>query len=714
MSDTQPSEPAREERGHVHHVKLNTCLLDFSDELSSETDSKKIIRLDESTSQLIILYPQEGKVVRMVYANTSSVLASGNRPTKREIRFSVQNKDVTCAKFSPDDNYIAFQSNPSMIEFIHLREESQAFIQSCKKSNWNGQIRNSILGFYWTYSDNMLFITLNGLDLYQFPPTNSTSFLPSRKKEMKAIKDFKQQINWFVYSAKHRVVLASTGVTSVTASGHSSTCIQGFYLEHNNIVKLGKFNMEKKQPPSATPNKMPVAVKQEELTIASIYGRLYCIHTDNSNSVVTLYLITRDDIRKFLEIRIPSREEAHVHVIDNLLVMHCTVSKVALIYDIKRKKGQEYPFSEPLPLSPTAPPSTTSDHTTVQPYQGSWVFFSPNLILDEEKGYLWDVSIDLEGIAASCSERKKLIHFVLRRSMPSSKELLLRHLRNSIQDQESLSTLAKLFDCINFVLAKDINKRGIDDDNEGTPKLDRSSTRSTIKSSSDMHKLLTSSPNLHHSGVGLPSSPQVPLHTNRNQDGYILVTQQDMYQYVFLPFVEQGMDHQFMIGVITEYTRSLHFNHVTVDPLLYQLLISYLVRNDKFYQLHQMLQYHVVSDSAHVACQLLSLESRYPPAYQLALDMFKRLNTDEEILEVLLTKRQIVLALRFLRSHRNLQYSVARILDIAATENDPTLFYTTYKFFEARREIKGAECAGAAQHFQQLFVSAPSVNRFNK
>lgn len=42
------------------------------------------------------------------------------------------------------------------------------------------------------------------------------------------------------------------------------------------------------------------------------------------------------------------------------------------------------------------------------------------------------------------------------------------------------------------------------------------------------------------------------------------------------------------------------------------------------------------------ACQLLSLEKDYPPAYQLALDMFKRLGqTSSDIYDVLLTKNHV-------------------------------------------------------------------------
>jgi hypothetical protein len=43
------------------------------------------------------------------------------------------------------------------------------------------------------------------------------------------------------------------------------------------------------------------------------------------------------------------------------------------------------------------------------------------------------------------------------------------------------------------------------------------------------------------------------------------------------------------------------------------------------------------------------LENLYPPAHQLALDMLKRLSTaNEEIIEVLLSKQQILPALRYL------------------------------------------------------------------
>ena len=67
----------------------------------------------------------------------------------------------------------------------------------------------------------------------------------------------------------------------------------------------------------------------------------------------------------------------------------------------------------------------------------------------------------------------------------------------------------------------------------------------------------------------------------------------------------------------------------------------------RFYQLHQYLQYHVIGDSKPVACLLLSLESVYAPARQLALDMMTRLGTaTEEMIEIFLAEGKLISALQ--------------------------------------------------------------------
>jgi hypothetical protein len=180
-----------------------------------------------------------------------------------------------------------------------------------------------------------------------------------------------------------------------------------------------------------------------------------------------------------------------------------------------------------------------------------------------------------------------------------------------------------------------------------------------------------------------------PSSALRIGDSVVSVTQADMYTHVFVPIEGRDpplLDTKYVVGVITEYIRSLNFHHVAVTPFLYELLINFLVSNCRWYQLHQFLQYHVVSDSTHVACQLLSLEAKYPPAYQLALDMMKRLSTHEQIVEVLISKNYLLQALRFMKSHR-VKIPPKRVLEAAVQLRDNAILFHVFKFFESRKEL---------------------------
>lgn len=103
-----------------------------------------------------------------------------------------------------------------------------------------------------------------------------------------------------------------------------------------------------------------------------------------------------------------------------------------------------------------------------------------------------------------------------------------------------------------------------------------------------------------------------------------VVDQSDVYTHVLSPFTEnKEMPHKFVIAVLMEYIRSLNQFQIAVQHYLHELVIKTLVQHNLFYMLHQFLQYHVLSDSKPLACLLLSLESFYPPAHQLSLDMLK-------------------------------------------------------------------------------------------
>lgn len=68
------------------------------------------------------------------------------------------------------------------------------------------------------------------------------------------------------------------------------------------------------------------------------------------------------------------------------------------------------------------------------------------------------------------------------------------------------------------------------------------------------------------------------------------------------------------------------------------------------------------------------------------MDMFKRLSTaDSEIIDILLSRGQILSALRYVKAVDKVDSISARqFLEAAANEDDKMLFYTVYKFFEER------------------------------
>lgn len=56
-------------------------------------------------------------------------------------------------------------------------------------------------------------------------------------------------------------------------------------------------------------------------------------------------------------------------------------------------------------------------------------------------------------------------------------------------------------------------------------------------------------------------------------------------------------DKKYAVSILIEYIRSLTDNKITIEHFLFELLINCLVINKMYFQLHQMVQYHIIMDS---------------------------------------------------------------------------------------------------------------------
>ncbi|PKU40992.1 hypothetical protein llap_8706 [Limosa lapponica baueri] len=329
---------------------------------------------------------------------------------------------------------------------------------------------------------------------------------------------------------------------------------------------------------------------------------------------------------------------------------------------------------------PVAGPASVTSQAPVpcKLYSSSWIVFQPDIIISASEGYLWSLQVKLEPVVNLLLDKGKLMDFLLQRK--ECKMVILSVCSQMLSEPErgSLSVIATVFDKLNHEYKKYLE-------------AEQSYTMVVEAGLSRSNPLL-----------------KRPVRTQA------VIDQSDMYTHVLSVFTEKKeAPHKFTIAVLMEYIRSLNQFQIAVQHYLYELVIKTLVQHNLFYTLHQFLQYHVLSDSKPLACLLLSLESIYPPAHQLSLDMLKRLSTaNDEIVEVLLSKHQVLAALRFIRGiggHDSI--SARKFLDAAKQAEDDMLFYTIFRFFEQRNQrlrgnpsfTPGEHCEEHVAFFKQVF-----------
>nr|VZI52248.1 unnamed protein product [Spirometra erinaceieuropaei] len=167
--------------------------------------------------------------------------------------------------------------------------------------------------------------------------------------------------------------------------------------------------------------------------------------------------------------------------------------------------------------------------------------------------------------------------------------------------------------------------------------------------------------------------------------------------------------------LVLDYMRALKENLLPVDTMLNELLASSIIRAGDFCRLVHCVQSHTLTDSTQIVFQLLALESAFPPAGRLALDMLQRMGTaNEAILEILLTKGDPITALRFCQSRPDLfalPDTPRKLLDAAKQSSNPLVFYSVFRFFELaaqRQSSYACSLHGSVVHYKGFKVARMS------
>ncbi|XP_053872583.1 regulator of MON1-CCZ1 complex isoform X2 [Malaclemys terrapin pileata] len=606
------------------------------------------VQFEKANPVNCVFFDEANKQVFAVRSGGATGVVVKGLEDKNPISFRMEDKgEVKCIKFSLGNKILAVQRTSKSVDFLNFIPDCPQleYTQECKTKNAN------ILGFCWTSSTEIVFITDQGIEFYQVLP---------EKRSLKLVKNQNINVNWYMYCPESSVILLSTTVLG--------NVLQPFYFKGGTMSKLSKFEIEL----PAAPKSSKLSLSERDIAMATIYEQLYVLylrhHSRTSNSTgaeVVLYHLPRESSCKKMHIlKLNRTGKFALNVVDNLVVVHHQDTETSVIFDIKLKgefDGTVTLHQLVLPARsiqpyqiPVAGPASVTNQSPVpcKLYSSSWIVFQPDIIISASEGYLWNLEVKLEPVVNLLPDKGKLMDFLLQRKECKMVILSVCSQMLSEPDRGTLAVIATVFDKLNHEYKKYLE-------------AEQSYTMVVETGQSRGNPLL-----------------KRPVRTQA------VIDQSDMYTHVLSVFTEKK-----------------HY--------LYELVIKTLVQHNLFYMLHQFLQYHVLSDSKPLACLLLSLESIYPPAHQLSLDMLKRLSTaNDEIVEVLLSKHQVLAALRFIRGvggHDSI--SARKFLDAAKQADDNMLFYTIFRFFEQRNQrlrgnpnfTPGEHCEEHVTFFKQIF-----------
>ncbi|KAK1173734.1 regulator of MON1-CCZ1 complex-like [Acipenser oxyrinchus oxyrinchus] len=632
------------------------------------------VQFENASSVNNVFFDEANKQVFAVRSGGATGVVVKGPDDKSSVAFRMDDKgEVKCIKFSFGNKILAVQRTSKSVEFINFIPDllHLEYSQECKTKN------ASILGFCWTNWNEIVFITDQGIEFYQVLPD---------KRSLKLQKSQSINVNWYMYCPVTSVILLSTTVLG--------NMLQPFFFRSGTMSKISKFEIE--LPVVSKPAKL--SLSERDIAMATIYGQLYVMYlkhhsraVNNPGAEVVLYHLPREGTCKKMHVlKLNTTGKFALNVVDNLVVVHHQSSQTSMIFDIKLRDTDSSTLSVHQPVVParsihpykiplTGPPAvTTATPVPCELYSSTWSVFQPDIIISASEGYLWYLQVKLQPVVNLMKDKGKLMDFLLQRRDCKMVIVSVCFQMLNGPDKSNLSVIATVFDKLNQVY-----KEYLEAEQSYTMAVETGQSR------------------------GNPAQKR-PVRTQA------VIDQSDMYTHVLSQFTEKvDVSHKFIIAVLMEYIRSLNQFQITVQHYLYELVIKTLVHHNLFYMLHQFLQYHVLSDSKPLACLLLSLESTYPPAHQLSLDMLKRLSTaNDEIVEVLLSKHQVLGALRFIRGvggHDNI--SARKFLDAAKQTREEMLFYTIFRFFEQRNQrirgsphfTPGEHCEEHVAYFKQVF-----------
>ncbi|KAJ6695061.1 COLON CANCER-ASSOCIATED PROTEIN MIC1 [Salix koriyanagi] len=563
---------------------------------------------------------------------------------------------ILSIRYSLDAKIIAIQRTSQEIQFFH-RETGQNFCHKCNPES------ESILGFFWTDCPLCHFVLVknSGLDLLA---------CDAESKSLQLVKTRKLNVSWYLYTHESRMVLLASGMQCNTFSG--------FQFSSAGIVCLPKFEMIMAKSEA---NSKPV-LAAEDVYIATIYGRIYCLQIDRVAMLLHSYRFYQDAVVQQGSLPIYSSQIA-VSVVDNVLLIH----------QVDAKDSE-------------SPEANISDSES-KIYGDDWTFMIPDLACDVSNKLLWKINLDLEAISACSSEVPSVLEFLQHRKLEASKakQLCLAITHNLILERRPVLMVAKAVEVLMVSYSQSLKTgsylKGIKDTEvnaqfkslKTNPKVNKEKlSGGAERSSTEVHISSSQSQQLG------PANSPLNASVSERQESQLTspaISPDEMYSFVFAPVEEEMVgDSSYLVAIILEFLRRFTPNDMFVSNVAVQvsvkkkvkpninvLAIQLLARNERYAELSLFIINKVLEPSKKVAMQLLESGGQNSQVRKLGLDMLRQLSFHHDYVLQLVQDGYYLEALRYARKHKVVTVRPSLFLEAALASNDSQLLAAVLRFF---------------------------------
>uniref|UniRef100_A0A0N5BFP2 Mic1 domain-containing protein n=1 Tax=Strongyloides papillosus TaxID=174720 RepID=A0A0N5BFP2_STREA len=567
-----------------------------------------IVSFDRSTQAADFFYDNTAKKVCTVRGNgVLGVTIKSVSSNDKDISFRLDDNGIVLkVKISPDLKYVCVLRNQIFVEIIILSEDD--LLTKPDSFLIYPKVKTSIINdIEWISENTILLIMQKSLELRQ---------INFDKKKSSLLKTVSITPEWHTYFGEAKMLVAATG--------HSKNNLNPFMITRNNIQKLAMFDVD------YGTSKNLETLSAENVLLTYIYKQLYCCvfrFTETDSNIYLYEMTTNPSDIPFLKyiLNYDHFGAVALHIVDNILVLHCQEIKKSYLYDIGMNPNcmSQYPIiSQSITVHESF--KNTFDEWENFVYSDVWITCHPNIIIDESFAMVTSLGIELSDIVNCFDDKMNYIRFYLNR----------KALRNSLLENICELTLKNVFKLSNFTTM--------------------------------------------FNWFFAPSSEE-PYRK-------VEIKQVNIAHFILNPCLERNFDKKFLINIGLETLHICNENNIPIDLYFTDVLVSILIKAKDFVRLEQLIQYKVIPDTKAFAFDFVSLENEYPPLAQLAMDILARIaKTSEPIAEILINKGRLIEALKYMENHDPDKINVVKVVDAAIQTDNRQLKHAVAQYFGVKK-----------------------------